>query len=131
MFQKRVRGTDHSLLFGTCEITSGLGHQESGQPDGVSPVWLLSKKLRELELMVCVEMLRQSLFILEQTQLQGKQGGWDLTAVFNNPTWIETDAPQESTTKGQKATWIGQAQEFAGRALPIRYTEGKVDHERS
>lgn len=85
--------------------------------------------LRELEQMMCVVLLRQRVCSSwRRDSSRGSRGGWDLTAVFNNPKSIETDVSQEPTTK---ATGTGQAQEFAGREPPIRYREGKVHHERS
>lgn len=73
----------------------------------------------------------ESLFIREERQLQGKWGRVGSYSFVQQPKWIETDVPQEPTTKGQKATWTGQAREFAGRTVPIRYKVGKVHHERS
>lgn len=59
--------------------------------------------LRELEQMMCVVLLRQRVCSSwRRDSSRGSRGGWDLTAVFNNPKSIETDVSQEPTTKGQK-----------------------------
>ena len=88
--------------------------------------------MREPEHMMYVVILRQSVCSSwRRDSFRGRGGGWDLIAVFNNLKKMDSDVSQEHTTKGQKATWMGWAQEFAGRAIPIRYKEGKVHHERS